>query len=118
MHSSTHQQSDHHGQGFGHGGYRGGSAHGDGHDHSPGHPPSPQVQTPAGAQKNDHYLVKGATGCYNRLEIHDFIKDEKFFSLYIQSLSTYSHTLSNLIIEVLIPTTLLLRCGVHEIISE
>ena len=32
-------------------------------------------------------IVTGAIGGYpNRLEINDFIKDEKFFSLYIQAL--------------------------------
>jgi len=36
------------------------------------------------------HIVSGPTGgAHNRLEIHDFIKDEKFFSLYIQALRTH-----------------------------
>ncbi|KJA16020.1 hypothetical protein HYPSUDRAFT_148428 [Hypholoma sublateritium FD-334 SS-4] len=46
---------------------------------------------PAGApgkQEDAHYLVTGVPGnpC-NRIEIHDFVKNEKFFSLYVQALN-------------------------------
>ena len=35
-------------------------------------------------------IVSGPTGgAPNRLEIHDFIKNEKFFSLYVQALRVY-----------------------------
>ena len=34
------------------------------------------------------FIISGAVGgAPNRLEIYDFVKNEKFFSLYIQALS-------------------------------
>ena len=42
-----------------------------------------------GKQNDAHFLVTGVPGTpCNRLEIHDFVKNEKFFSLYVQALST------------------------------
>ena len=40
-----------------------------------------------------NFLITGAAGgTHNRLEINDFVKNEKFFSLYIQALRTYLET--------------------------
>ena len=39
---------------------------------------------------NPPFVVRGPTGgAPNRLEINDFVKDEKFFSLYVQALRAY-----------------------------
>ena len=39
---------------------------------------------------NPPFVVNGPTGgAPNRLEIHDFVKNEKFFSLYIQALRAF-----------------------------
>ncbi len=40
------------------------------------------------------FVITGASGgAPNRLEINDFVKNDKFFSLYIQALRTISVTL-------------------------
>ncbi|KAF9477267.1 tyrosinase [Pholiota conissans] len=75
--------SDHH-QGCGHGEFYDGIAHDCCHEHGHGRHPNPPA--PPAPPKNTHYPTKGAAGCYERLEIHDFVKNEKFFSLYIQAL--------------------------------
>lgn len=42
-----------------------------------------------GKQEDGHFLVTGVPGVpCNRIEIHGFVKNEKFFSLYVQALST------------------------------
>ncbi len=42
-------------------------------------------------QEDAHFLITGVPGVvHNRLEIHDFVKNEKFFSLYIQALGVFN----------------------------
>ncbi len=44
-----------------------------------------------GKSTEGHLLITGVPGTVcNRLEIHDFVKNEKFFSLYIQALSMFT----------------------------
>lgn len=44
-----------------------------------------------GKSEDGHLLITGVPGAVcNRLEIHDFVKNEKFFSLYVQALSTFT----------------------------
>ena len=48
-------------------------------------------------------MITGVPGTVcNRLEIHDFVKNEKFFSLYVQALSTFIF-LKSLIVLFFIP---------------
>jgi hypothetical protein len=43
---------------------------------------------------DDRIYTTGITGStYNRLEIRDFVQNEKFFSLYIQALRAFLGTL-------------------------